>query len=255
MNGEAKKYFPPQTNSAGAVIIFFILLFIFAKWGPAIPFSTTTQIRGEPFVVSGEGKVFVTPDIAKLSFGIQENGASLKQVQDSVNKKSKTLTDAFKKLGIKDEDIKTTSYSVYPQYDYTNPNSRITGFQVSINYEVTIRDFDKVNNAIVAGTSAGANMVGGVSFEINDKTKNEKLNEARKMAVTDARQKASGLAGAAGITLGKIINISENQTGAPRPIPLMATGGEVPEKSITQPNIQPGQTEIDVTVSLSYEVR
>jgi len=140
---EEKKTIPPQANSAGAVIIFFILLFVFAKWGPAINFSTTSQSKGEPFVVSGEGKVSVTPDVAKITFGIQENGQSLKQVQGEVNTKSKTLTAAVKKLGIADSDIKTTSYNVYPQYDYTNSNQKITGYQVSTDYQITVKDFDK----------------------------------------------------------------------------------------------------------------
>lgn len=239
----------------GTVIVFFALLFVYSKWGPAIPFSTLTQSRGEPMVVSGEGKSFVTPDIAKVSAGIQENGSSLANIQDSVNKKSKSLTDALKKLGIDEGDIKTTSYNLSPQYDFSNPSPRITGYQVSTSYEITIRDFDKVNDVITAVTNSGANLIGNVNFEVNDKTKNEKLNEARKMAVEDAKTKAKGLADSAGITLGRIINISENQLNSPRPIPLAGGTNAVAEKSIAQPDIQPGTTEIDVTVSLSLEIR
>jgi len=241
----------------GGIIVFFVLLFIFAKWGPTIHFNSTTQTKGEPFVVSGEGKVSVTPDIAKIDLGIQDSGASLKTVQDSINKKSKTLVDALKKLGIAEADIKTTSYNVYPQYDYTNPNSRITGYQASTNYEVTIKDFDKINNVIAVSTGAGANMVGGVNFELNEVTKKQKLQEARSLAVKEAKDKAEGLAKAAGINLGKIINISENN-GVPFPRPLslpVSGGGGAEDKSIAQPNIQPGETEIDVTISLSYEIR
>jgi len=241
----------------GAIITFFILLFIFAKWGPAINFNTTTQAKGDPFVVSGEGKVTVTPDIAKITVGIQENGTSLKQVQDSVNKKSKTLTDALKKLGIADSDIKTVSYNVYPQYDFTNIVQNITGYQVSTNYEVTIKNFDIINNAIVTSTTSGANVVGGINFQLSDATQKQKLQDARDLAVKDAKDKADGLAKAAGITLGKVINVSENQNNnVVRQFALPVAGGGVDlQKSIAPPQVQPGQTEIDVTISLSYEVR
>ncbi|HTK03663.1 MAG TPA: SIMPL domain-containing protein [Alphaproteobacteria bacterium] len=237
----------------GLVFTFFILLFIFAKWGPAINFNTTMHAVNEPFVVSGEGKVSVTPDIAKITVGIQQSGNSLKLVQNDVNAKSKNLTDAIKKLGIAESDIKTTSYNVYPQYDYTNPNSKITGYQVSTDYEITIKDFDKVNDVIVAATTSGANIVGNVNFEVNDKTHEQKLQEAREIAVKEAKEKAEGLAKSAGITLGKIINISENQNGQIRPVMLdkMSAEGSAP----TAPNIQPGTTDINVVVSLSYEVR
>lgn len=236
--------------------MFFILLFAYSKWGPAIPFSTTSQTKGEPFVVSGVGKVSVAPDIAKVSLGIQENGNSLKAVQDSASKKSKTLVDSFKSLGVGESDIKTTSYSVYPQYDYTNPGQRITGYQVSISYEVTVRNFDKLNEIFSIASANGANVAGGINFDLSDKLKKESLQEAREIGVSEAKEKAQGLAKASGITLGKIINVSEGGTNEIRPIALMekaATGS--PADAVTQADIQPGTTDITLTISLSYEIR
>jgi hypothetical protein len=241
-----------------SVIVFFVLLFVFSKWGPAINFNTTSQSKGEPFVVTGEGKVFVTPDIAVVTVGIQEVGASLTNVQENVNKKSQALVDAVKKLGIDKEDIKTTSYNLYPQYDYlTSTTNRITGYQISTNYQIRVEDFDKVNEVLTTATSVGANAIGSVSFEVNDETEKEKLNEARELAVKEAKTKAEGLSRAAGITLGRVINISENQNGSSEIRPMYAAGAnEVGlDKAATAPSIEAGQTEISVTISLSYEVR
>ncbi len=244
-----------QIGFAGKIIIFFILLFIFAKWGPAINFSTTTQTKGEPFVVQGTGKVTVAPDIAKIDLGIQESGTNLKTVQDSVNKKSQDLTGQIKKLGIAANDIKTISYYVYPQYDYTAPAQRITGYEVSTSYEVTIRDFTKINELIASATSFGANMAGSINFDLSDNLKKEKLQEARDLAVAEAKTKAEGLAKAAGIALGKIINVTEETPSNIRPLMLPTAGGGVADKSVSQPAVQPGTTDINVTVSLAYEVR
>ncbi len=240
-----------------AVITFFILLFVFAKWGPSIPFSVLSQSKGEPMIVTGEGKSTAIPDIAKVSAGIQDSGPALAQVQDSVNKKSQNLVSALKKLGIADLDIKTTSYNIYPQSDYQANPPKITGYQVSISYEVTVRKIDTVNSVMTAVTAAGANLVGGVSFDLSDTAKNSALNAARKDAVALAKQNAESLAKNAGVTLGKIINVSENQAQNIRPIAFADKsvvgmgGGPAP----VTPNIQPGTTEIDLTVSLSYEVR
>ena len=250
-----KKMFHHHGGKAGAVIIFFILLFVFAKWGPPINFSTITQTKGEPLVVQGTGKSFTAPDIARVDLGITESGVNLKTVQDSVNKKSQDLVAQIKKLGVADKDIKTVSYYVYPQYDYTTPTQKITGYQVSTEYEVTVRDFTKINDLLATATSFGANTIGQVSFDLSDNIKNQKLNEARTEAVTEAKTKASGLAKAAGITLGKIINVSEETPSNNRLYALPMAGGGVADKAVTQPSVQPGTTEIDVTVSLSYEVR
>lgn len=205
-------------------------------------------------IVTGEGKVFVTPDIAKISLGVKETGQSLTLVQNSINKKSKTITDAVKKLGVDEKDIKTTSYNLYPQYDYSAAVKTITGYQASTSYEITIKDFDKINEITVAATAAGANMEGGINFEVNDKTQKEKLQEAREMAVAEAKEKAEGLAKSAGISLGKIVNISENNSGDLRYLTLPVSGGGNPEKESASA-IEPGQTEINVIVSLSYKIR
>ena len=102
----------------GSIIIFFVLLFIYSKFGPSFPISVLTQTKGEPMMVSDTGKVTVVPDIAKVTVGIEKQGQTLKQVQSEVNTTSKKLTDSLKKLGVKDNDIKTTNYSVNPEYDY-----------------------------------------------------------------------------------------------------------------------------------------
>ncbi|MDP3918017.1 MAG: SIMPL domain-containing protein [Candidatus Woesebacteria bacterium] len=227
-----------------SIIIFFIFLFVYSKWGPSIPISVLTQSKGEPMIVSDTGKVTVVPDIAKVTIGIEEQGQTLKQVQSAVNAKSKTLTDSLKKLGIDEKDIKTTNYNVYPEYNYESTPYKINGYRVSTNYEVKIIDFGIVNEVLTMATQSGAVVIGNISFEVNEKTKLEYTNKAREEAVKLAKNKAEGLAKAAGVTLGKIINVTESQ-GVDYPRPMMA---------LEKANITPGETEIQVTVTLSYSL-
>ena len=238
-----------------SIIIFFVLLFLYSKFGPSLPISVLTQTKGEPLVVTDTGKVTVVPDVAKVSLGIEDQSQTLKSAQDAVNRKSKTLVDALKKLGIDEKDIKTTNYSVYPEYNYESTPYRINGYRVSTSYEVKITDFDLVNEVLTTATESGANIVGNISFEVNEKTKEEYAQKAREEAVKLAKDKAEGLAKASGITLGRIINVSESEgVDYPRPIAFdkavtMAAGA--PETA----NVTPGETEIQVTISLSYEIR
>lgn len=240
----------------GSVVLFFVLLFLYSKFGPSLPISVLTQTKGEPMMVTDTGKVTVVPDIAKVTIGIEKQGQTLKQVQGEVNNTSKKLTDALKKLGIDEKDIKTTNYSVNPEYDYDSSPYKIDGYRVSTNYEVKITDFEKVNDALTIATDSGANVIGNISFEVNEKTKEEYTQKAREEAVKLAKNKAEGLAKAGGITLGKIINITES-TGYDYPRPVMYAkelsvgAGDSPEVA----NVTPGETEISVTVSLSYEIR
>ena len=240
----------------GSIIIFFVLLFVYSKFGPSLPISVLSQTKGEPMMVSDTGKVAVVPDIAKVNLGIEAQGQTLKKVQDDVNTKSKKLTDSLKKLGVKDNDIKTTNYSVNPEYDYQSQPFRINGYRVSTNYEVKILDFELVNDVLTAATDAGANVIGNISFEVNEETKTKLTQEAREKAVKLAKSKAEGLAKASGITLGKIINVTESQgIDYPRPIMYSKEIAIGAADSSQVANVTPGETEISVTVNLSYEIR
>lgn len=250
---------PQGSNAAGAVIIFFVLLFAFSKWGPAVPFSVMTQPKGEPMVVSAEGKATAIPDVANVSAGIEESGASLAKVQENANKKSQKLVDSLKDMGVNEKDIKTTAYNVYPEMDYDNSPPTVSGYRVSINYVVKVRDIDKVNEILTTVTGSGANLVGGVSFDLSDESRLKAAEEARTDAVEKAKNNAQSLAKVSGVTLGRIINISESFSGGfPRPMYAMdakvvGMGGDGLQNG--NPEVQPGTTEVNITVSLSYEVR
>lgn len=237
------------------ILFFFVALFAYSKFGPNLPISLAVQVKGEPLTVSGEGKVTVPNETAKLSVGIDESGSNLAQVQESVNKKTKTLIDSLKRLGVEEKDIKTVSYNISPQQDFSQNPPRITGYNVGTSYEVKINDLDKVNEALNVVTASGANMVGGISFDVKDETRLEKLNEARAEAAKKAREKAQGLAKAAGLTLGRVINVSEFEGGG-GPVPMaVREAGVGLDVAKTEPQIQPGINEITVTVHLTFEVR
>ena len=238
------------------ILSFFVLLFIYSTLGPRLPISIITQQKGEPLIVSEEGKATAIPDIAKASLGIEENGTNLKSVQDNVNKKSKNLVSELKRLGIEEKDIKTTSYNVYPEYNYESQPPKITGYRVSTNYEVTINNFDKVNEVVIKATEVGANIVGNISFDLKDETKQKALDEAREIAIEKAKNKAKSLAKIANISLGKIINISESQDNLiPRPMYTKSAAGSGLDQAISQPEITPGETEIIVNISISWEIK
>lgn len=242
-------------NFTSSLIIFFAILFLYSKFGPSLPISVLTQTKGDPMMVTGVGKVTVVPDIAKITAGVEKSGTNLKQVQNEVNSISKTITDELKKLKIDDKNIKTISYNIYPEYDYNSPTRGVTSYRISTSYEIKITDFEKVNDALVLVTNAGANIIGGINLEVNEETKKQKLQEAREIAAKEAKEKASSLAKASGITLGKIVNVSENG-GVDYPRPLyLEKALDVGSEPAVDANIQPGETEFEVTLTLFYELR
>ncbi|MBI5358514.1 SIMPL domain-containing protein [Candidatus Amesbacteria bacterium] len=215
-------------------------VFAYAKFGSGLPISSVVTQKTDLFTVSGEGKVTVTPDVAILSLGMSAKKNTVKSAQTEANTVVNNLTKAIKEFGVDDKDIKTTNFSVYPDYD----NSRIVGYNVNINLTITIRNIDKVNEILDKATTLGANSIGGIQFTVDENKLKELTQEARKKAVEDAKTKAANLSSAAGMTLGKIVNIQEgSNNNYPRPMMLAKT------------EIQPGTTDITSTVTLFYETR
>lgn len=235
-------------------ILFFLLLFIYIKVAGPIPFAvdSVTTNKSDSFSVTGEGTISVKPDVAIISAGIQAEALTVQAAQEKINSVINTVSTNTKKLGISDTDIQTTNYNVQPKYDYSQGAQKITGYQANTNLNIKVRDISKINSVIDTATTSGANQIGNVSFEINDKTQAE--NQARVKAVAEAKRKAEQAAQMAGFRLGKLINYSENFEGAPRPIPMASkalgnTGGGTPT------SVEPGSSEIKISVTLSYEVR
>jgi hypothetical protein len=103
---------PLVANLAGAILFFFVLLFIFAKWGPGIPFSVNqiTTNKNDFFSVSAEGKVQTKPDSAEATIGFVGNGKTVIEAQTKTNAVMNQVTEAIKKLGVSADDIKSSRF-------------------------------------------------------------------------------------------------------------------------------------------------
>jgi hypothetical protein len=221
------------------------------KWMGALPISVTTTAKQTTFDVTGEGKVVVVPDQAEMSLGIQKTGASVADVQKQVNTTMDELTKQLKGLGIADSDIKTTSYNVYPNYQPGKAGQYSVAAQVS----VKTKDFAVASKVLDLAGTLSLNQVGGIQFSLSDELKDKTTKEARSQAIDAAKKKATELAGLSGMTLGRIVNVSEGMGSVPRPIMHAAQAKSADAVASAPTPVEPGTNEVDVTVTLSYETR
>ena len=213
--------------------------------------KSTTQ--RDTIAIAGDGKVTAVPDIASVSIGVQTHKDKVGDAQAENSKKMNAIIDKVKSMGVKPEDVQTSNYSLYPQYDYTNGKQIQNGYVVSQSVDVKIRDLNKIGDILAAAGSLGANQVGGVNFTIDEP---EKLRqEARLKAIAAAKAKAQALADAAGVKLGKIVGFSESFGGGnPPPIfygkdMAMGMGG-----GAASPSVEPGSQDVNVSVTVNYEI-
>ncbi len=209
--------------------------------------STTDSFAGVS--VSGTGKVSVKPNIATSSIGIEVTATTLADATSQANTKMAAVIAQVKSLGVADKDIQTVNYNVQPITEQPRPNGgtpRITGYNVNNQVSVTVRKIDDLGKILDAAVAAGANNIYGVSFSIDDPTPYQQ--QARAAAVKDAMDKASQLAKAGGVTLGKIIWISEGSI-APSPVFRAAAAPSFANAAVP---VETGQLEIDVSVDMRF---
>ena len=253
-----------KDNWPGVIIVFFIVLFVYTKLAGPIPFfiNSVNTTKTDLFSSSGEGKVTAVPDQATIDVGVTQQSATVADAQNQVNKTAAKIIQDVKKLGLSDKDIKTTNYSVSPNYSneivpmgvpvLPNRQQNITGYTVTQNMEIKVKPIDKANKVVDAATADSANLVGGINFTFSDSLQKSLEQQATQQAVNDAKDKAQNLAGAAGIGLGKIVNVVENSN---QPSPLMMTAG-VAGKTVDQSaptNVTPGENSLTVDVVIYYE--
>lgn len=213
--------------------------------------------------VSGKGEVFAVADTGTFNFSVVEEGKLAKDAQTKATEKINKAIDYLKKSGIDEKDIKTLSYNIYPKYEYSGASpcsgyycppqrSTIVGYEVSQTIEVKVRDTEKVGELLSGVGSLGVSDVSGLSFGIDDE---EALKEeARSMAIEDARAQAEKLAKDLGVKIVRIISFSENSGGYPVYLEKAAygmSGDSVP----VAPEIPVGENKISSNVTITYEIR
>lgn len=202
--------------------------------------------------VTGEGRVTGSPDVAEVTLGVSHEAASVAEARERAAQAMNAMIDALKDNGVDEKDIQTTHLSIEPQYDYEDGKQRLRGYRVTNIVTAKIRDIDATGDVIDAAVAAGgdAAQVQSLRFTIDDLS--ELQDQARRLAMENAREKAETLADAGGVELGDVVSVSESVSGfPPPPIPFAREAVQAD----TGTPIQPGELEVVVTVNVMYELR
>jgi uncharacterized protein YggE len=215
----------------------------------AIPAAVQAQGVEKTITVIGEGTTSVVPDIALIRGGVTTQGKTAREASDANSKDMQAVIAALKEAGVAERDIQTTRLSIYPQMDPNKSGkARIVGFQATNQVNVRLHDLTKIAAALDQMIAAGANEISGISFSVTDPSK--ALDTARKDAVVDARRKAEIYAQAAGVRLGRAVQIQEEGTAAPFQPRSMAMRAAAPSSV----PVSPGEEMLRVNVSISFEL-
>lgn len=239
------------------VLFIFIGLIAFIKLVGPVPFSVNSisSVKDTLFTVQGKGEVAIVPDTALVNMGVSKTTNTVADAQNQVNAIINKITEELKALGVEEKNIKTTNYSVNPNYDYTAGSQRINGYMVNADVQVRIQPIDRANEAIDIATKNGATNVSNIQFVVNEDKQKELEEQARKEAIDVAKAKAQSISKVSGIRLGRLIDVKEAANDF-QPRPMMAAMKEDSMAGNAAPpetQLNPGESKIISNVTLSYE--
>lgn len=209
-------------------------------------------LAGTRLDVSATGEVTRVPDLAIISAGVQTLQPTATAAIEENATRMERVRAALKRAGIADKDIQTSSISLNPEYRYVeNQPPVLTGYRASNTVNVKFRDLKRSGAILDALVKEGANQLNGPSLTI-DKPE-EAYDEARVKAIAVGQRRAELYARALGKRVVRILSISESGASIPGPMPMAYARDSA--MSVSKTEISPGTQDIQISVSMSFELQ
>jgi uncharacterized protein YggE len=231
-------------------IVGLLLLAVQAPY-PARAQQPLPQIR--TMSIDGIGEVRARPDMATILVGVVQQGGTAGEALLANTQAMNQVMSTLRSLKIAETDIQTSNFQIAPRYDY-GPNNqgppKITGYEVSNQLGVVVRDLPKLGTLLDDIVRVGSNQISSVTFSFANPQQYE--DEARVRAVADARHKAGVFAAASGVQLGPVQTISESGTVEP-PVPVYSK--QMRAEAAAPVPIAAGESVIQSRVTIVWEIK
>ena len=217
---------------------------------------------------SGTATTTVDPDKFSVTVGVETNGTTAEEAVSANADLAAQVITALRDLGIAEEDIATSSYSVYPVYEQRAaaeacimiyppppecvPRQTITGYRASSSLTVTLDADGQIDagEVIDAAVESGANTVSGAYYFLSSELQQQVRDELIADAIANARHRADIAAEAVEMEVSGVQSINLNEVY----FPVMYRESAV-FASASPTQILPGQQEVSMSVSVTFFIQ
>ncbi len=166
--------------------------------------------------VNGTGSIIAKPDTASIILGVRTHAKTVNEALASNNKYAQNILKGLYDIGISKNDIETSSFSIYPQYNY-DPTPTLSQYEVEHLFHITLHDTNKVPEIYSISTDHGANVAQALRFSL--KNAETYYEQALTKALHQCHQKAMALAKSLNVYLSPIpYNVKELSTIQSTPV-------------------------------------
>lgn len=140
---------------------------------------------------SGEAVIYVVPDEVVVGLGIETFDKDLDKAKSANDERATKLLAAIRELKIEDKHIQTDVMQVEIRYAHST-RAIIEGYTARRAYSITLKNVKLFEKLIDTAIKNGANQLQGFEFKTTELRKHR--DEARRMAIKAAKEKAVDLA-------------------------------------------------------------
>ncbi len=209
--------------------------------------ETLPEISAQISVI-GEATVTAVPDLATVTLGVTTTDPIAAAAMKANSAALSAVMDRLQAAGIAQNDLQTSTLQLNPNWTNAENGTMavISGYTASNMLSVRVRDLTILGAVLDAAITDGANTLNGISFGQSDPRPIQ--DAARQAAVADAIARAKLLTEAAGVTLGRVLSISEG-AGYGAPMPMMKAADMAESVPVAA-----GEIGVTALVSMMFEV-
>lgn len=198
--------------------------------------------------VNGNGEISVVPNYAEIRIEVVKQSKELGEAQSQNAQVMNQVISALLVLGINRDDIQTSAFNIFPQYDYIDGRQVFRGYEVTNALTVKIRDISKVGLVIDTAVKNGANRISSLVFKLDQE--NKYYQQALQLALFNAVEKARVIAETLRLPIHPLpIEIIEESVETP---PIMYRAVAMSQESFQTP-IEQGTISINAKVLVRFE--
>lgn len=237
---------------AACAVLVLALLAAFALGDSRSSATASEEPAPRRVTAAGVGTAAGVPDVMRFTVGVDVTRDDVGEALDDSDALMKRVLASVRKAGVADKDIRTQRYAIDPRYDYSGNIERLIGYHVTQRARITLRDLDSAGAAVARIARSGGNdvRIDGIACEVSEP--DALLDEARANAVEQSRAHAEVYARAAGAELGEVLEVRESSAAQRNELNEHAALDVVAVRSAV---IEPGETELDVRVSVVWSLR
>ncbi|PVE24802.1 hypothetical protein DC522_09330 [Microvirga sp. KLBC 81] len=219
-------------------------------------FAQEPTPRQPTISVMGTGEAELKPDFATIFVSVETKGDTVAQATNANRAGTERVLARIQGIGIKKDDIQTANFQVFQTPQQIGPDGReIKQPKFSANHRLRIktRDIDGVGQLAGEILASGDMTFQSVSFGLD--RQEEGGDKAREAAVRDAKRQAEVYAAAAGVALGRILEIRDGSAQPVEPYPeMMRTQMAAAKNDGAIPLVPPATIRYTANVQLVWEI-